>query len=256
MKKYTRRIIIVTIFLAIAAINGYCTDYYLNGQFFGVGGLITINGIPIGTHFNDRQSHSVSECVSNLLKNGENDIEIDYVPNSSTDEGSKLIWTLKSIANGGDINSDQAIKIDGGEIGSRKLYWSDLSQQDFVVCRGSFDEKKVIHFVKQGDKVSWGGILSKSHAFTRLPTQIHYAFLSQQLSKIKLHFMKSGTPIDVIYSIPTFSTHSDAINLKSDMITSGGQWADQSGFDEILIEGVIVSPLTLYSSSLLPRFGL
>jgi hypothetical protein len=152
-----------------------------------------------------------------------------------------LKWELYSTPDNENINSKNAIKILDGQYNSiRRINVADYSTlpDKLTLTVGTFDKNKRMIFDKIDNKAVLSGKFNIGYSFNRLPSQIEYGSISTDLEKVKVHFMKSGTIIDVVYSNMSLKSDGSVVDLLIGNISSGMQWVNETDFDEILIEGI------------------
>jgi|GEM_PF-2323101 len=210
--------------------------YFLQVDVMRADVMLSINGFPVNAKTPGQSV--LRPLISPFLVDGKNTIDITYAPNEQSNERSELTWAIieKPIAD--IMTTKDGKRLAEGSMGSRVVSWSEITEQDFTLTRGSIDGD---HFFFQRDgrnAVSLGGRLSQAQAFTRLPSHLSYGYMMQPVSKASIHFKKSGTPIDIVFADLTLPGNGQGkIDLLPTAISSGKQWAMESGFDEILIEG-------------------
>ena len=240
-----------------------CGTDYLHVNYANAAGHVTLNGFSVGDgvpvvpeHHNsdvtvkDQRRHSIimthrTEVAENntlttvgqYLTEGTNVIEITYHPDAQQSMNSTISWKMTATAAHQNSDDPHAKVLTSGVIGGHKLAWSGITAKDFTASAGAFDPKNGITFAIDGEKMRWGGQLSHAQALSGLPSSMKYLGLTCKLKNVALHFQKSGTPIDVVYAGLTLPVNEGKLELPHSKITAGKQWAEEHGFDKVLIEG-------------------
>lgn len=238
-------VMIIIAFFGVVSLTARATDYFCHVKTIAADNSVWINGFPVGAFTNPvTGSLSHTQCVSNLLVNGTNRIDVIYSPTVHSDTNSRLRWTITTSPDSEEGFSVPAKSVIAGTMASRKVSWFDLSPVDFVPSQGTVNDRHEAVFDSHGTTVCWGGRLRESLAFTRVPSRLQYDNLVESLSAVQIRFIKSGTPISVKFAGITLPKGNLTIELLPSQIIQGAEWMRETGFDEIWIEGQTAVPPT------------
>ena len=222
--------------IVILSTGAYSASYYLNTMIHDAGMVISVNGIPINI---DEPESSTSAYIGQFIIDGVNRIDVTYIPAIKANPMSYAKWTLVSVPDGKKMLSPETQILANGEFRPREADITLLSPDNFTPLAGSKDPKGTLHFQSNGKRVRFCGRLNGDAVLLRLPSQLGIDGLNMTIKNAHVDFMKRDTHIKVSYSNITLQEGAHDITLVSDMLSYGRQWINETGFDEILIEGEI-----------------